>query len=350
MAGQAANESLATSFRLRTKLASQMRKGKPMGGGRSFGFGVVNDKAVIEVPQRADEVALIRDAAARMLAGEDLQTLAKEWNAAGVVTTQGNPWTGANLGRMISHHRYGGKVEHNGEIVGEMLGEPILDADTYDAIQALFASRRRGRRPTGRYPLTGLLTCSKCRRTMNGGTASKARKDGTHAREYRCPIQLGGCGRAVLADGTEKRVGEHMVELLSEPAAMAAIVAESSYLNEARAVQLAKLQAVEDRLTGLETKWAMGELIQAAYEKAKPLLDAQRVKLLAGLDEVSPAAAMKTYDAGANWSDMTDEERRAVIQQYRIRIEIGPGRKTARRFDRDRIVFPDTRTEESAAA
>ncbi len=50
MVQQAANESLSTSFRLREKLESQCKKGKPMGGGRSYGFQVVGDKYVIEVP------------------------------------------------------------------------------------------------------------------------------------------------------------------------------------------------------------------------------------------------------------------------------------------------------------
>lgn len=350
MAQQAANESLGTSFRLKSTLAGKMKAGKPMGGGRSFGFEVVGDKHVIAVPKRPAEVAALRTAAAKLLAGVELQTLAKMWNADGWRTARGGEWTGANLGRMLAHHRYGGFVEHHGEIVGTMPGEPIFDRDTYDAVQALFASRRRGRRPTGRYVYTGLPICSDCVHTMNGGMSSRPRADGTKAREYRCPIQLGGCGRCILADGTEQVINEHMVMLLSHPDYMAAIVAESTYLNEARAAQLAKLQAVESRLTELEVKWASGELIQAAYDRSKPVLDGQLVKLLASLDGLSPAAAMQTYDAGQDWADATDEERRAIIQQYRVRIVVGPGRKGVQRFDRDRITFPDAPAAAQQAA
>jgi len=334
MAMQAANESLATSFRIKSTLARKMKAGKPMGGGRCYGFEVGGEV------QRPDEVAIIREMARRMLAGEPLQHLAADMNARGLTTVLGSKWTGANLGALLDGHRYGGEVEHHGEIVGVMPGDPVLDRDTYDAVQALMASRRRGRRPTGRFPLTGLLTCSTCQRTMNGAIRHKALADGTKPREYRCPIQRGGCGRAILADPVERVAGEHMVTLLSDPENIAAIVAENAHLNEARAEQLAKLQAVEDRLTSLEVKWASGELIQAAYDKSKPVLDAQRAKLLAGLEELSPAAAAEDYDAELDWSEMTDDERRGVIQRYRVRIEILPRQEGTRWFDPNRVTFP----------
>jgi site-specific DNA recombinase len=334
MAMQATSESDNTSERIKVTLARKMREGKPMGAGRAFGFETGGEV------QRPAEVAVIREVAGRMLAGEPVQVLAKELNARGFTTTRGKKWTGANLARMLGHHRYGGLVEHHGEIVGTMKGEPVLDRDTYDALQALLASRRRGRRPTGMFPLTGLLTCSTCQRTMNGATRTKPLADGTRQREYRCPIQLGGCGRVILAEPVEQIVGEHMVGLLSDPAHVAAIVAENEYLNEARAAQLAKLQAVEDRLTDLEVKWASGELIQAAYDKSKPVLDGQRAKLLAGLEELSPATAISAYDASLDWAEMTDEEKRLVIRRYRVRVEILSMQPGTRRFDPTRVVFP----------
>jgi site-specific DNA recombinase len=334
MAMQAANESLATSFRIKSTLARKMRDGKPMGGGRCFGFEIGGE---IQVPA---EVAIIREIASRMLGGEPLQQLAADLNTRGLTTVRGGEWTGANLGRMLGAHRYGGLVEHHGEIVGTMKGEPVLDRDTYDAVQALLASRRRGRRPTGRFPLTGLLICSTCQRSMNGAIRNKPLADGTRQREYRCPIQRGGCGRAILADEVERIVGEHMIGLLADPDNVAAIVAENAHLNEARAAQLAKLQAVEDRLTNLEVKWASGELIQAAYDRSKPVLDGQRVKLLAGLDELAPAAAISSYDAELDWAEMTDDEKRVVVRRYRVRIEILPRRSGTRRFDPERVTFP----------
>lgn len=337
MAMQAASESDNTSERIKVTLARKMAEGKPMGTGRAFGF----ETGGIE--QRPAEVAIVREMATRVLAGEPLQVLARELNARGLTTTRNKPWNGANLARMLGGKRYGGHVEHHGEIVGKIPGEPVLDAEAYADIQALLASRRRGRRPTGRFLLTGLLTCSTCQRSMNGATRydPKARPEVARPRIYRCPPQLGGCGRVILAEPVEQMVDEHMIDLLSDPSNVAAIVAENEVLNEARAAQLANLQAVEDRLTDLEVKWAAGELIQAAYDKAKPVLDGQRTKLLAGLDELSPATAIVEYNAALDWGDMTDDEKRDVIRRHRVRIEIGPmDRGAPRRFDRRRVTFP----------
>lgn len=339
MAMQAASESDNTSERIKVTLARKMREGQPMGTGRAFGFETGGRD------QRPAEVAIIREVAQRMLAGEPLQVLAKDLNARGLTTTRSKPWTGANLARMLGGKRYGGFVEHHGEIVGRIPGDPVLDRETYDAVQALLASRRRGRRPTGRFLLTGLLTCSTCQRPMNGATRydPKAKLSGARPRVYRCPPQLGGCGRVILAEPVEQMVGERMVALLSDEDTKSAIVAKDAHLNEARAAHLAKLQAVEDRLTDLEVKWAAGELIQSAYDRAKPVLDGQRAKLLAGMGGLSEAQAVADFDADLEWSgpDTTDDDRREMIRRYRVRVEIGPMDPGApRRFDPRRVAFP----------
>jgi hypothetical protein len=110
-------------------------------------------------------------------------------------------------------------------------------------------------------------------------------------------------------------------------------------MNEARAIALAKLHAVEDRLADLELKWARGELIQRAYDQAKPVLDGQRMVLLAGLEDLSPAAGIRDFDASLEWDAMSDDDRRVTILEYRVRIEILPMQPGTRRFDKDRVIF-----------
>ena len=109
-----------------------------------------------------------------------------------------------------------------------MKGEPVFDTETYDGVQALLTSRRRGRRPTGKFLLTGVLICSTCQRTMSGVHRQKPLADGTKPRVYRCPSQQKGCGRVILAEPVEQIVGEHMVSVLSDPHAVAAIVAKDA--------------------------------------------------------------------------------------------------------------------------
>jgi DNA invertase Pin-like site-specific DNA recombinase len=326
MAMQAASESDNTSERIKTTLGRKMREGKPMGAGRSYGFEVGG------TGQRADEVAVLREVARRMLAGEKVAHIAADLNSRGLVTSRGGQWNARNLTRMMARPRNGGHVEHNGRIVGTIPGEPVLDADTYNDLQAQITARRRGRRPTGRYLLTGIARCGKCKRTMNGATNTR-----TGARIYRCPPQLGGCGRSADAASVEDMTGRYMVKVMSDPANIAAVAERERALTDARAAQLAKVEAVEDQLADLEVKWASGELVQRAYDRAKPVLDRRLAAEQARLDALERPAVPLPADAAADWAEATDAERRILIQRYRVQITVGPHRPGARRFDPARV-------------
>ena len=78
---------------------------------------------------------------------------------------------------------------------------------------------------------------------MNGATNTR-----TGARIYRCPPQLGGCGRSIDAARTEDKTAAYMIRLLSNPAKIAKITARERALTDELAAQLAKVEAVEDQL------------------------------------------------------------------------------------------------------
>ena len=297
-----------------------------MGAGRSYGFETGGAE------QRAAEVAVLREVAARMLAGEKIAHIAADLNERGETTSRGGTWNARNLTRMMARPRNGGHVEHDGRIVGTIPGEPVLDADTYDALQAQITARRRGRRPTGRYVLTGIARCGKCKRTMNGATNTR-----TGSRIYRCPPQLGGCGRSVDAVSVEDMTGEYMIRVLSDPANIAAMTERERALTDALAAQHAKVETVEDQLADLEVKWASGELVQRAYDRAKRVLDKRLAAEQARLDGLAHPAAPKPAVAAADWADATDAERRILIQQFGVQITVGPHRPGARRFDPARV-------------
>jgi site-specific DNA recombinase len=348
MAMQAASESDNTSERVKAGLAREMGKGKPMGAGRSFGFEVGG------MVQRPEEAEVIREVAKKLLDGVAAATIAAELNAKGVRTSRGGWFTSANLIRMVSRPRNGGHILHRGEVIGAIRtptkfdakgkvvettdSEPILDKDTYDAVQALIATRRRGRRPTGRFLLTGLLHCSECERPMNGATRHKS-----GVRVYRCPPQLGGCGRSIDAKHLEEMVAAYMVALESDPKRKAKITKREQALSDARARQLADVEALEEQLADLEVKKAMGEIIQRAYDRAKPVLD-RRLKVAQDvLDGIAVPTSRVTLDPAADWADedMTPEKKRALITRYKATITIKPFKAGVRRFDPARVVISD---------
>ncbi|HEV8425302.1 MAG TPA: recombinase family protein, partial [Actinomycetes bacterium] len=87
-------ESEHRAERLRLKFQEQARAGRPNGGGvRPFGFEL--DKLTVDEP----EAALLRDAAERLLAGEGLHAVLRDWWTHGVVTPAGNRWSSTSLRR-----------------------------------------------------------------------------------------------------------------------------------------------------------------------------------------------------------------------------------------------------------
>jgi len=334
MAMQAASESDNTSERIKTTLGRKMKEGKPMGSGRMFGFKTGG------MEQEPEEVAILREVAKRYLAGEPVAHIAADLSARGIKTTRGGDFGNRNLLRTLSRPRYGGYVEHHGELVGRIpaeFGDPVFDADTYDAIQAKVSSQRRGARPTGRYLLTGVLQCGnrKCNgHHMNGATNSR---NGT--RIYRCPPQLGGCGRSILATGVEEMVDDHMIRLLSRPNTMANVTAREKALTEARDTQVAQVDQIEEALANLEVKLATGEIIPRAYDRAKPVLDRQLAAALTKLDELEKPVVVNPVEASRDWTDLTDAEKRSLISRTRTTITIGPHNPGARRFDPSRVTI-----------
>jgi site-specific DNA recombinase len=328
MAMQAATESDNTSERIKTTLGRKMREGKPMGAGRSYGFEVGG------MEQRAGEVAVLREVARRMLAGEKVAHIAADLNSRGLVTSRGGQWNARNLTRMMARPRNGGEVEHNDRIVGTIPGKPVLGKATYDDLRAQITARRRGRRPTGSYLLTGIARCSACDRTMNG-----AKNTRSGARTYRCPPQLGGCGRSIDAAAVEELAGTYMIRLLSSPANLAKIAARERVITDALSAQAAKIEGVEEQLAELEAKWAAGDLVQRAYDRAKPVLDKRLAAERAKLDGLEHPAPPLPADAHADWAEATDAEKRILITRFRVQIVIGPHcpRPGVRRFDPARV-------------
>lgn len=339
-ANQAAAESDNTSERVRAVFAEARRNGELVGGGRVFGFEHAGDTV-----QRPDEVALIREAATRMLAGEPLSGLSADFAVRGVVTSRGKPFTAANLGRMLGLHRYGGLVEHRGVIVGRIPGDPILDHDTYEGVQAMLTSRRRGRRATGRYELTGIARCGRpgCGRTLAGASATRTRAAGSVTRIYRCPVQSHGCGLAINADALEERVRVRVLELLADADTRVAVGARDAALKDARTIAAARLDEIDAQLVGLETKRALGDLIDAAYNAAKPILDRRRAQALAELGAVGAAPVgveLPEVDAH-DWAVAGTDERRGLISRLHLAIVVLPPMPDGprNRIDQRRIVI-----------
>jgi hypothetical protein len=116
------------------------------------------------------EAAEIRDAARRIMAGESLASVTRDWNARGILTPTGKEWRPANVGKMLRGRHLAG-VRGNGESTVTATWPPVFDAATHDALTRFLTNPERrveGYTGTRVYALTGVLLCGVCDAPMYG--------------------------------------------------------------------------------------------------------------------------------------------------------------------------------------
>lgn len=253
-------------------------------------FGHTADRAGV-VPA---EAAAIADAAKRVLAGETLSAIVRDWNDRGLATAAGGPWRVNSLSSLLVQPR--------------LVRPPqILDEDTHARLVTLHASRGKGaRRATRRYLLTGLLRCWRCGGSMRGMPRSKG------ADLYVCPgPPHGGCsGTAVTANHAEEAVGAMVLARLDcaslpGPAPAGPDTARQLAVHRQRLAELGELWASGQisRQEWLALRRSVGDRAQAAEAEVAREGRLAAVRALAGSGKA----------LSAQWPAMTIDERRAIV-------------------------------------
>ena len=189
LAAVAANESDSKRRRGARKALEIAQSGRPtMGGPRPFGF--TEDR----VTHHPAEAPVIRDLAARALAGESLTSMATWLQASGIQTVGGNPWRTQTLRQLLTNPRMWGMRVHQGQVIGAATWEPIIAPEQGERLRRLLLDpARRTNRTARRYLLTGMLRCGLC-----GAPLRSMPKNGV--RRYGCAMgpDNPGCGRIFI--------------------------------------------------------------------------------------------------------------------------------------------------------
>lgn len=196
-AAMACRESDNTSRRKKAQYARMRRKGltRPGGqGGRAFGWesdGIshkVPDRCEIATRSEVSEPAIIREAAAAILAGRSPRSVLRELTARGVRSTAGNVMTQASFQRMLTLPRQAGLMP-DGEATAAW--EPILDRAAWESLRLLLTGRPQiGRTGVPLHLLSGIAVCG---RPGCGHKMWAAQRDAGKL-IYKCPPD-GGCGK-----------------------------------------------------------------------------------------------------------------------------------------------------------
>lgn len=142
----ATNESSTKSRRVKRKMLQNAEAGLPHGGHqRPFGY---NDNRVIIRPDKAQTTRTLAD---RFLAGESVRSLARWLDEQGIPTVSGKPWRTPTLGALLASGRIAGLRNHQGEVIGKAVWEPIISEQPRSRI--LSRCRAENQRPAQPPPL-----------------------------------------------------------------------------------------------------------------------------------------------------------------------------------------------------
>lgn len=346
-------ESEHKSDRLRRKHLELAQNGHDSGGGcRPFGY--ERDRRTV----RDDEAAMLRDAAGRVLAGEALRSIARDWNGRGLHTTTGAQWSVFTLRRMLISARISGRRERQridgqrralGTIVAAADWPGIIDADTSDQLRRLLTDgARRMNGNATKYLLTGgIARCGVCGAALVARPKQEVRfeadADGvkhrivTASRSLVCVSGPGfhGCGAIrIQNDPLDELVTEAVFQAV-DAGALRAVMEQSS---EDR-TSSEELLAVETKLAELAADWAADRVTRGEWEAARGGLLARQAALRRrveasrrshGLDGLSDPLR----DA---WPQLPLHRQRAVIAALVDAVTIGPAVRGRNRFDPDRV-------------
>lgn len=364
----AAHYSDQTSTKTRRGKRLRAIKGETNNSQRPFGW--EDDNATL----RAAEADALADAAERVLAGESQDAIVIEWNQAGILTATGKEWSRSTLRQVLLRPRNAGIAVYRGEILREpsidpdVLGkpkrlvgvEPVFDVAVWEDLDALYASRRRGRPNSDAYACSGTVRCGLCYHTLTGRPRKnmKPYADGEVKRQYWCQprAQDGGCGRiSVDQRELDKHVGELVATIMADPRHAAAVEAASKVRTDRRQQLNDDLERAEQLAAELSGRLGREEISIDRYDAAIAPLDKKIARIRADLaklgdepdvdlpaEPAASASALATWRR--RWEDAEVVEKRVLLRRaLRGRwLVVNPLPLTApRKFDPKRIEIVD---------
>ena len=187
--------------RIKRKKRAKAEAGEWNGGIRPFGYGFdpVDDTPEAKAAALArinevnpEEAALIREAAQRILEGNSLRSISKDWIARDILSTWGKPMYELTIKKVLISPRVIGKSQYQKEIVGDAQWPAILDEVTWEQVKTILTdpSRRRMTTTTRSHTLSGVLKCGLCGTRLTASPRSDGRRYVCHSRH--------GCGKLTI--------------------------------------------------------------------------------------------------------------------------------------------------------
>ncbi|MFJ8273753.1 recombinase family protein [Streptomyces sp. NPDC094154] len=331
-----------TEMRVERQVLGHQRRresGRPFWSTRPFGF-------ERDGRHREAEAEALRQAYRDALTGVSLWSIAKDWNAPGLLSPHGKEWRSSNLRGILLKPRNAG-IQTYSQWVEKPDGKRVrlteeTGAGNWEAIvsEGMFRALVRylidPERNTGggkrKALLSGVVRCSKCQAVATQGW-SKKNAAGERYRIYSCS---GGRCITCPADALDSFVVRKVIGKAEEwnaaPATDAADEGQEAEL-------LAEETAASERRTALAEMFAVGDIDASTLRTGINRCDADLTKIRAELaDLAAERVRVDLGDVEYLWEelDYEDPDRidyvRTVVMQVCERVELMPRGRGVRAF------------------
>jgi site-specific DNA recombinase len=114
------------------------------------------------------EAPAVSQAAADVLGGRSLRSIATDWNSRALLTARGKQWSNLTLRRMLMNPTYAGLRTYRGKVIGPGDWAALIDAETHHGLVAFLtdSSRRPATSFERRHQGSGVYLCGKCGHAM----------------------------------------------------------------------------------------------------------------------------------------------------------------------------------------
>jgi site-specific DNA recombinase len=324
LVARAEREARRTSERMKLMVKHRARKGlHQRGSKRPFGHTV--DWYSL-VPHEAE---LLNEAAQRVMAGESISAIARDWTNRGIPTSTGKPlWRHSTLRETLLTARMVGKREYDGTLIDLPDVPAIMPEHLWRQVCERLGARytRMGRRESR--PLSTIARCGVCGLTLIG---DKDKGVPTYVCKKR-PAEPEACGGVtVRAENLEARVDIEVVDFLNEKRRMEVLLGQHKKSGSELAAIDARYDELEDNKLALEEAAfnppaGINRLPRERYWELRTTIDQeqeqlQRRRVVNREAEPLRAATKQTWTV-VSWREKPLEYRRAILALVIERIEV----------------------------
>jgi site-specific DNA recombinase len=327
------HESEQISQRVRAKKKLHASVGRFDGGPRPFGY----EKNGLTI--RESEAAIIRECAAKILAGASMNGLTRDLNQRGIPTASGGRWQRSTLAVIFRSKRIIGVRVYDG-VEYPAQWPAIISRDDWEKIQLILDAKHTRKTNTSRsYLLTGLVVCGACDALMVG---SGHKVNGALQRRYYCVPedssgQKRGCGKVSrIADPLEALVSNAVLHRL-DSGGLAETFGQATQ-DDGMQAALAEYQETKTSLGALladyyveRNKYAKDEML-----KLKAELEGRLEQVTRKMERLDSTRILASVPFGTTvrqiWDTADLAMRQSLISLLIEKIVILPGRTGSRRW------------------